>query len=268
MPNIFNDNELCNRTGGPGRKFLTHATAASTAAVTVLVKSAHLLKAKPQSSERTEKPFIVKVAETRFGERTPFRIVNANDLKISSKDTSGNVSVFEYVVVEIDKITVENYIRLLEQAFIIFRLQPFSRNLRNEINSSRKIYFYDNGIRNALIENYAPLELRNDVGALWENFLVSERMKRNHYQKHYTKSYFWRTHAQQEIDYVEESDGQLTITIYSLLIYFCITGAGASAKCLYFPKIRPTVYVIGIITFLTNVGISAMSYSLAYLVIR
>lgn len=113
-------------------------------------------------------------------------------------------------LVEIDKITVENYIRLLEQAFVVFRLQPFSQNLRNEINTSRKIYFYDNGIRNALIENYAPLELRNDVGALWENFLVSERLKRNHYQKHYAKSYFWRTHAQQEIDYVEESDGQLS----------------------------------------------------------
>lgn len=113
-------------------------------------------------------------------------------------------------LVEIDKVTVENYIRLLEQAFVVFRLHPFSRNLRNEINSSRKIYFYDNGIRNALIENYAPLELRNDVGALWENFLVSERMKRNHYQKHYANTYFWRTHAQQEIDYLEESDGQLS----------------------------------------------------------
>lgn len=113
-------------------------------------------------------------------------------------------------LVEIDKVTVETYIRLLEQAFVVFRLQPFSRNLRNEINTSRKIYFYDNGIRNALIESYAPLELRNDVGALWENFLVSERMKRNHYTKHYAKPYFWRTHAQQEIDYLEESDGQLS----------------------------------------------------------
>lgn len=112
-------------------------------------------------------------------------------------------------LVEIDKATVESYIQLLEQAFVVFRLHPFSRNLRNEINTSRKVYFYDNGIRNALIENYAPLELRNDTGALWENFLVSERMKRNHYKKHYAKSYFWRTHAQQEIDYLEESNGQL-----------------------------------------------------------
>ncbi|WP_338873864.1 ATP-binding protein [Spirosoma sp. SC4-14] len=112
-------------------------------------------------------------------------------------------------LVEIDKATVESYIQLLEQAFVVFRLHPFNRNLRNEINTSRKVYFYDNGIRNALIENYAPLELRNDTGALWENFLVSERMKRNHYKKHYARSYFWRTHAQQEIDYLEESNGQL-----------------------------------------------------------
>ena len=106
--------------------------------------------------------------------------------------------------------TIEKYINLLEKAFIVFRLPAFSRNLRNELKKSYKIYFYDNGIRNALIENYAPLELRNDVGALWENFLVSERMKRNHYQKHYANSYFWRTRAQQEIDYLEESDGQLS----------------------------------------------------------
>lgn len=113
-------------------------------------------------------------------------------------------------LVEIDKATVENYIRLLEQAFVIFRLQPFSRNLRNEINTSRKIYFYDNGIRNAIIQNFAPLSLRSDTGALWENFLISERMKVNHYNQKHGKSYFWRTHAQQEIDYLEEADGKLS----------------------------------------------------------
>jgi len=112
-------------------------------------------------------------------------------------------------LVEIDKITVENYIRLLEQAFVVFRLQPLSRNLRNEINTSRKIYFYDNGIRNALIGNFNPLALRADTGALWENFLVSERMKANHYNQAYGNTYFWRTHAQQEIDYLEEYDGRL-----------------------------------------------------------
>jgi uncharacterized protein len=112
-------------------------------------------------------------------------------------------------LVEVDKITVENYIRLLEQAFVVFRLPPFSRNLRNEINTSRKVYFFDNGIRNALIGNFNPLALRADVGALWENFLISDRMKANHYNRAYGNAYFWRTHAQQEIDYLEEYDGQL-----------------------------------------------------------
>ncbi len=109
----------------------------------------------------------------------------------------------------IDRATIEQYIGLLEQAFVVFRLQPFSRNLRNEISSSRKIYFYDNGIRNAIIGNFNPLALRTDTGALWENFLISERMKANHYRQAYGNRYFWRTHAQQEIDYIEEYDGGL-----------------------------------------------------------
>ncbi|MBC7778335.1 MAG: ATP-binding protein [Phycisphaerae bacterium] len=107
-----------------------------------------------------------------------------------------------------DKETVSNYISLLEKAFIIFRLQPLSRNARREISTSRKIYFYDNGIRNMLIGNFNPLELRSDTGALWENFLVSERRKRNHYAGRFVTDYFWRTQAGQEIDYVEETDGQ------------------------------------------------------------
>lgn len=105
--------------------------------------------------------------------------------------------------------TVEKYILLLEQTFIIFRLNSFSRNLRNELKSSRKIYFYDNGIRNALIANFNPIELRNDAGALWENFMISERMKKNAYAQKFVNSYFWRTHEQQEIDYIEEQNGKL-----------------------------------------------------------
>ena len=108
----------------------------------------------------------------------------------------------------VDKLTVENYIQLLEQAFIIFRLNPLSRNLRNELNKKRKIYFWDTGIRNALLSNFNPLELRTDKGALWENFLISERLKANHYRGHYANYYFWRTHQQQEIDFVEEYDGK------------------------------------------------------------
>ncbi len=110
---------------------------------------------------------------------------------------------------QIDRATVESYIGLLEKAFIVFRLGPFSRNLRTEISSSRKVYFYDNGIRNAILADFKPLALRGDVGALWENFLVSERQKVLHYSGQWARSYFWRTHQQQEIDYLEEQDGAL-----------------------------------------------------------
>ncbi len=109
----------------------------------------------------------------------------------------------------LDKETVERYIILLERAFIIFRLRSFNRNLRTELKKSRKIYFYDNGLRNAIIRNFQPVGLRNDIGALWENFLVSERMKYLHYHQIYTNRYFWRTHDRQEIDYVEEKEGRL-----------------------------------------------------------
>ena len=111
--------------------------------------------------------------------------------------------------VGIDKETVERYIDLLEKVFVVFRLGSFSRNLRNELKKSRKIYFYDNGVRNALINNFQPLALRRDVGALWENFMISERKKHISYNAVYTNTYFWRTHAQQEIDYIEEREGQL-----------------------------------------------------------
>lgn len=109
-----------------------------------------------------------------------------------------------------DSKTVEKYIDLLEKCYIVFRLSAFSRNLRTELKKSKKIYFYDNGIRNAILQNFAPLALRADVGALWENFFISERVKANHYQGRYVKSYFWRTTQQQEIDYIEEEDGAFT----------------------------------------------------------
>jgi predicted AAA+ superfamily ATPase len=109
----------------------------------------------------------------------------------------------------LDKETVEKYIQLLEKAFIIFRLNSFSRNLRNELKKSRKIYFFDNGIRNAVINQFSPLASRNDKGALWENFIISERFKHTHYEQIYCNRYFWRTTAQQEIDYIEEKDGKL-----------------------------------------------------------
>lgn len=108
-----------------------------------------------------------------------------------------------------DHETVERYIDILERSFILFSLPAFSRNVRNEIKKGRKIYFYDNGIRNAIIEDFRPLQMRPDVGALWENFLIVERIKHKHYAGIYGKSYFWRTAQQQEIDYIEERDGEI-----------------------------------------------------------
>jgi hypothetical protein len=113
-------------------------------------------------------------------------------------------------LLRVSKDTITNYIDLLEKSFIIFRLPPFSRNLRTEIATSRKVYFYDNGIRNMLINNFNPLELRTDKGALWENFLISERKKRNLYAQYLHNSFFWRTHQGQEIDYVEDAGGQIS----------------------------------------------------------
>jgi len=112
--------------------------------------------------------------------------------------------------VGVDKNTIASYINLLEQGFVIFSLKSFSRNLRNEIKRNRKIYFYDVGLRNAVIGNFSPLDLRQDIGALWENFLIVERLKRNQYYKTAGRGYFWRTIGQQEIDYVEEKNGVIT----------------------------------------------------------
>lgn len=110
-----------------------------------------------------------------------------------------------------DSKTVEKYIDLLSKCYIIFQLNAFSRNIRTELKKRKKIYFYDNGIRNAILQNFAPISLRQDIGALWENFIISERIKANHYNRRYVKSYFWRTSTQQEIDYIEECDGAFSV---------------------------------------------------------
>lgn len=113
-------------------------------------------------------------------------------------------------LIGIDKNTVSNYIDILEKAFVIFKLKSFSRNLRKEIKTNQKIYFYDTGIRNMVIGNLNPLDLRPDKGALWENFLIVERLKKNIYDSSLANSFFWRTVHQQEIDFVEEKDGKIT----------------------------------------------------------
>ena len=112
--------------------------------------------------------------------------------------------------VGVDKNTVEKYLQLLEQTQVIFRLSSLSRNLRNELKNSRKIYFYDNGIRNALISDFKDVSMRGDIGALWENWMISALIKKRHYDRRFVNRYFWRTTGQQEVDYIEEADGRLT----------------------------------------------------------
>ena len=113
-------------------------------------------------------------------------------------------------LLRIDKNTVKSYVEILEKGFIIFTLSSYSKNIRNELKFSKKIFFWDNGIRNAVINNFNPLSMRNDAGDLWENFMISERMKRNSYETPFAKSYFWRTVSQQEIDYIEENNGEIS----------------------------------------------------------
>jgi predicted AAA+ superfamily ATPase len=107
------------------------------------------------------------------------------------------------------KNTVERYLDLLEKVFVIYRLSGFSRNLRKEITKSQRYFFYDTGVRNALIGNFNPLAVRNDLGELWENYIITERMKRQEYLRKVTNSYFWRTYDKKEIDLVEERQGRL-----------------------------------------------------------
>ena len=110
---------------------------------------------------------------------------------------------------EMNKKTVERYIDLLEKFFVIFTLNGFNRNLRKEVTQKPKVYFYDLGIRNAIVNNFNLLEDRNDIGLLWENFIITERLKYNAYRKKVVSSYFWRTYTGAELDYVEEHSGTL-----------------------------------------------------------
>lgn len=128
------------------------------------------------------------------------KLIRALSLQVGSEVNYNELSR----LIGADKKTIEKYISVLEQGYVVFRLPSFSRNLRNEIRRGKKIYFYDNGIRNMVIKSMNELEFRNDIGALWENFLVSERIKQNRYKLTLASSYFWRTAQQQEIDYVEE----------------------------------------------------------------
>lgn len=109
----------------------------------------------------------------------------------------------------IDPKTVARYLDLLEKSFVLINIRGYSRNLRKEISNKSKYYFYDNGVRNAVINNFNPLNLRDDAGKLWENFLVVERLKKQTYQSIFANNYFWRTWDQKEVDFVEEREGKL-----------------------------------------------------------
>ena len=123
----------------------------------------------------------------------------------------GEVSYNELAsLIGANKETVSSYINLLEKCFVVFTLSSYSRNERNEIKRGKKVYFHDNGIRNAVLGDFTPIDRRSDVGALWENFLVSERLKRDAYSGGYARLYFWRTTTRQEVDLVEEKDGELS----------------------------------------------------------
>ncbi|MBU2651039.1 MAG: ATP-binding protein [Bacteroidetes bacterium] len=131
-------------------------------------------------------------------------------LKLLALQIGSETSVNELALnLKLSQETVASYIELLEKAFIIFRLGGYSRNLRKEVSKRNKIYFWDLGVRNCLVENFNSFNIRNDVGALWENFIISERFKYLEYTQNFLSSYFWRTYTGAEIDYIEEKGGKL-----------------------------------------------------------
>lgn len=131
-------------------------------------------------------------------------------LKLLAFQVGNEVSIHELATqLGINGKTVERYLDLLEKTFVIFRLCAFSRNLRNEIRNKQKYYFYDLGIRNAIINQFNPLTMRDDIGKLWENFIIAERMKYRFYHEIYVTAYFWRTYEQNEIDLIEEGGGRI-----------------------------------------------------------
>ena len=133
------------------------------------------------------------------------RLLKALALQIGSQVSYNEIGS----MIGLDSKTVERYVDILEKSFIVFRLGSFSRNLCNELKASRKIYFWDLGIRNAVIGNLAQIENRTDAGELWENFAIAERLKQNAYQNSFAQSWFWRTQQQKEIDYIEEENGMI-----------------------------------------------------------
>jgi predicted AAA+ superfamily ATPase len=134
------------------------------------------------------------------------KLLNALALQLGSEVSYNELAK----ILGVDRMTVINYIDLLEKVYVIFRLHPFSTNQRNEITAKPKIYFYDNGIRNAIIGQFNPLQSRQDVGALFENFFISEKIKQLNYKGFYGKTHYWRNTQQAEIDFIEINEGEIT----------------------------------------------------------
>lgn len=131
-------------------------------------------------------------------------------LRLLAFQIGQEVSIAELATtLALNRQTVERYLDLLEKVFVIFRVGGLARNLRKEVTKTARYYFFDNGVRNSLIQNFNRLHLRNDVGQLWENYLMVERRKANHYAGRNVNTYFWRTYDQKELDYIEERDGRL-----------------------------------------------------------
>ena len=134
------------------------------------------------------------------------RLLQALAFQVGSQVSYSEIAA----IVGMDSKTVEKYIDLLEKAFVIYRLTTFSRNLRDELKTSKKIFFYDNGVRNALISAFNPLKLRDDIGSLWENFIMAELLKKDKNSKSFAHRWFWRTKQKQEVDLIHEIDGVFT----------------------------------------------------------
>jgi len=175
-----------------------------------------------ESDERAEERLNEIVSNYLYKDILAFEGINKsgiieNLLKFLALQLGSEVSMNELAQnLGVSRLTVQKYLRILEQSFIIFTLGAFSRNLRKEISKSVKIYFYDSGVRNSLIQNYNASSLRNDAGALWENLMIIERLKRNSHQDLRSNKYFWRTYNQKEIDYLEERSGKLSAFEFKL----------------------------------------------------
>lgn len=157
------------------------------------IRDGYLLKDILEMDNQKDSLFVIKLLRL-----IAFQI--GNDISYSELASRLNVN----------KKTVMRYLELLEKCYVLFSLHGFSRNLRNEYTKSPRYYFWDNGIRNVIVSNFNSLNLRDDIGKLWENYCISERMKKNQYRQQMVNPYFWRTYDQKEIDLIEESGGKLT----------------------------------------------------------